>query len=83
MQAAERLDGAGDGRGAGGGVGDVGAHEASAELVGDLLAPGVVDVGDDDVGALCRQMPGHAFADAVAAAGDQRDLAVRRPWPGS
>ena len=57
-------------------VGDVGLDEAPSELVGDRLATGDVDVGDDDVGPARRQMPGDALTDAVASSGDECDLAV-------
>ena len=76
MEAAERLDGERNGGRARGGVGHVGLDEAAAELLGDRLAPCAVDVGDHDVGAPAGQVPGDALTDAVAASGDECDLAV-------
>ena len=76
VKAAEGLDRARHGGLAGCGVGHVGLDEVPAQLVGDGAAASTVDVGDDDVRTIARQVPGHALADAVAAAGDQGDLAV-------
>ena len=72
---AEGIDGGGHGGRAGGRVGHVGVDEDAAQLVGDGLATGVVDVGQDDVRAARGEMAGHALADAVAPARDECDLA--------
>src|SRR5262249_40739335 len=46
-------------------------------ILGDLLAIGRVDVVDDDGGALLGQSPRDGLADALARAGDDRDLAFQ------
>jgi hypothetical protein len=61
----------------------VGVDEAASELPGHLGAPAVVDVGQDDSSPLAGQMTGDSLTDAVAAAGDQCDLAVHVHGPGS
>ena len=77
MQAAERVDGERPRRPcyAAGSVTSVRMKRPSS-LVGHRLAPGDVDVGEHDVGALSGQMSGDPLTDAVAAPGDQCDLAV-------
>ena len=62
-------------------AGDVavqGQHAAPdrLQLVGGLRQPGVVHVGDDDVGATPGQLERDPPADAAGAAGDDRDLAL-------
>jgi hypothetical protein len=76
VEPAEGLDRPGHGRGTGGRVGHVRLDEVPAQLVGDSTTAGTVDVRDDDVRTVARQVPGYALADAVAAAGDECNLAV-------
>ena len=77
MEAAERVDCRGHGGDGRRRIGNVGVHEVSVELVGQRLAAGVVDVGEDDVRSLSSQMPSDPLADAVAAPGDQCHLAIQ------
>ena len=55
---------------------DVDAHEGAADLVGDAGAVRLVEVADDDLGALLGEPPHGRETDARAPAGDDRDLAV-------
>src|SRR5690606_8734449 len=56
-------------------VGHVDIEEASADLVGDGLAGGLVDLCDEHAGTLGGEAPRDAGADAVTATGDHRDAA--------
>ena len=76
VERTERIDSGRDCSGARRGVGHVGSDETASEIVRECAAPRHVDVGDDDAGTPGRQVPGHTLADAVAAAGDEGDLAV-------
>ncbi len=59
-------------------VGDVDVHvRRAAELGRDLGAARVVEVADDDLGALLDEPPHRRQPDAGASAGDDRDLAVQ------
>ena len=71
VEATESLYRCGDGSGTRCRVGNISAHEAPPQLVGDLLATGSVDVGEDDVRAGTRQVPRDTLADAVASTRDQ------------
>ena len=57
---------------------DVGAHEPGgvAELVGEVAARAVLQVGDDDLGAFGDEPADRGLADAGGAARDDGDLAV-------
>ena len=48
-----------------------------ADAVGDALAVGLVDVGDDHVDAVAGQHRSAALADQRRAAGDDRGLALK------
>ena len=56
----------------------VGAHEPCrvAELVGEVAARALLQVGDHDLGALGDELADRRLADAGRAAGDDGDLAV-------
>ena len=79
IEAAVPLDGRRDQRGDVGVAGDVGADEARlvADAVGDALAVGLVDVGDDDIDAVAGEHRGAALADQRRAAGNDRGLSVQ------
>jgi len=76
MEAAELLHGEPHGGAAVAGLAHVGVDEPASQLAGYLGALGIIEVGQDDVGALPGQKTGHSLTDAVAAPGDQGHLPV-------
>lgn len=56
---------------------DIGASALSGNVVSDLLGLGLASTVDDDSRALARKPSGYAFADALAAACDQRNPSVK------
>ena len=56
------------------------ARSPRAELGERGLALVGAATGDDDLGALGQERRGDAFADALCAAGDDRDLVLATAW---
>lgn len=52
-------------------------HRAGTDVVGDLFALVVEDVGEDDPGALAHEHAGFRLTLATRGAGDDRDLAAK------
>ena len=81
VDGAERLDGRVDARLRGRLVGDVGLHEQHVALALERLHARrralLVDLGDDDLGALVEEPLRVREADALARAGDDRDLVLQ------
>ena len=51
-----------------------GVDHGVAQFAGERRSAGIVDIGDGDLGALRRQPPDAARANAVGAAGDDRSF---------
>ena len=62
-------------------VGDVAAHVQPADLLGRRAAALVVDVDDDDLGALLGEPAGGREPDAAPAAGDDRGAVLPAVQP--